>query len=157
LALRHDGDAFTFSFSFPKVLQRNHIRAGKISLYLHGLLAYHYLMLPPERTPRQRIIELLTGTRLTTHQLAQMLGIPERQVENHLMHAVKSIARDKTQRFILEPSRCQDCDFVFRDRRRLTRPSRCPHCRSEGITAPRYGIDSVGSRTGRVDSKGLDQ
>ncbi|TKS61788.1 MAG: hypothetical protein EWM72_00190 [Nitrospira sp.] len=114
-------------------------------------------MLPPERTPRQRIMELLTGTRLATHQLAQMLGIPERQVEDHLMHAVKSIVRDKTRRFILEPSRCQDCDFVFRDRRRLTRPSRCPHCRSEGITAPRYGIDSVSSRSGRVDSKGSSQ
>lgn len=103
--------------------------------------AYHTLMLPPERTPRQRIMELLTGTRLTTHQLAQMLAIPERQVEDHLVHVVKSITRDKSSRFVLEPSRCQDCDFVFRDRRRLTRPSRCPHCRSEGITAPRYGID----------------
>ena len=122
-----------------------------------SLLTYHDTMLPPERTLRQRIMELLTGTRLATHQLAQMLGIPERQVEDHLMHAVKSIVRDKTRRFILEPSRCQDCDFVFRDRRRLTRPSRCPHCRSEGITAPRYGIDSVSSRSGRVDSKGSSQ
>lgn len=98
-------------------------------------------MLNPEQTPRQRMIDLLTGTRLTTHQLAQMLGLPERQVEDHLTHVVKSLARDKARRFILEPSRCQDCDFVFRDRRRLTRPSRCPKCRSEGITAPRYGID----------------
>jgi transcriptional regulator len=105
-------------------------------------------MLPPERTPRQRIMELLTGTRLTTHQLAQMLAIPERQVEDHLFHVVKSIARDKTSRFVLEPSRCQDCNFIFRDRRRLTRPSRCPNCRSESIAVPRYGIDSVGSRSG---------
>jgi predicted Zn-ribbon and HTH transcriptional regulator len=109
-------------------------------------------MLSPERTLRQRIMELLTGTRLTTHQLAQMLAIPERQVEDHLVHVVKSIARDKTLRFILDPARCQDCNFVFRDRRRLTSPSRCPQCRSESIAAPRYGIDSVGSQWGRVDS-----
>jgi len=38
-------------------------------------------MQPPEQTPRQRIIELITGTRLSSYQLAQMLGIPERQVE----------------------------------------------------------------------------
>ena len=101
-------------------------------------------MLPSERTPRQRIIDLITGARLSSYQLAQMLGIAERQVEDHLMHAVKSIARDKTRRFILEPSRCQNCDFVFRDRRRLTRPSRCPQCRSEAIAAPRYGIDLEG-------------
>jgi predicted Zn-ribbon and HTH transcriptional regulator len=110
-------------------------------------------MMPPERTPRQRIIDVITGTRLSSYQLAQMLGIPERQVEDHLVHVVKSIARDKAQRFILDPARCQDCDFVFRDRRRLTSPSRCPHCRSEGITAPRYGIDSVGPQAGQVDSK----
>ena len=98
-------------------------------------------MLHPERTPRQRIIEVITGTRLSSYQLAQMLGIPERQVEEHLTHVVKTIARDKTRKFILDPPRCQDCDFVFRDRRRLTSPSRCPHCRSEAIAVPRYGID----------------
>lgn len=98
-------------------------------------------MLPPERTPRQRIIDLLTGTRLSSHQLAQMLGIPERQVEDHLPHVVKTLARDPGRRFVLEPSRCQDCGFIFGDRKRLTRPSRCPKCRSEGITTPRYGID----------------
>jgi predicted Zn-ribbon and HTH transcriptional regulator len=98
-------------------------------------------MLLPERTSRQRIIDLITGTRLSSFQLAQILGIPERQVEEHLTHVVKTIARDKTRRFILDPACCQDCDFVFRDRSRLTRPSRCPHCRSEVISAPRYGID----------------
>ncbi len=108
-------------------------------------------MLTPTRTPRQRMIELLIGTRLATHQLAQMLGIPERHVEDHLEHVVKSIAHDKTRRFILEPSRCQDCEFVFRDRRRLTRPSRCPQCHSEDIAAPRYGIDLVGPQSDNTD------
>lgn len=104
-------------------------------------------MLPPEQTPRQRIIGLITGARLSSYQLAQMLGVPERQVEDHLTHVVKTIARDKTRRFILDPARCQDCNFVFRNRSRLTSPSRCPHCRSETIAAPRYGIDpSVSER-----------
>jgi DNA-binding CsgD family transcriptional regulator len=58
-------------------------------------------MLPPKRTPRQRIIDWITGTRLSSYQLAQMLGIPERQIEEHLTHIVKTIARDKTRRFIL--------------------------------------------------------
>lgn len=98
-------------------------------------------VLPSERTPRQRIIELITGSRLSSHQLAQLLGIPERQVEDHLTHVVKTLARDRSRRFVLDPSVCQDCGFVFRGRTRLTRPSRCPVCHSEGITAPRYGID----------------
>jgi predicted Zn-ribbon and HTH transcriptional regulator len=98
-------------------------------------------MLPSEQTPRQRIIEAITGTRRSSYQLAQILGIRERQVEEHLAHVVKTVARDKTRRFILDPARCQHCSFVFRNRRRLTSPSRCPHCRSEAIASPRYGID----------------
>jgi hypothetical protein len=102
-------------------------------------------MLPLERTQRQCIIELLTGTRLSSLQLAQMLGIAERRVEDHLSHVVKTFRRDRSRRFILEPSTCPGCGYVFRHRIKLTRPSRCPECRSEGITAPRYGIESVRS------------
>ncbi len=98
-------------------------------------------MLPPQQTARQRMIDLLIGSRLSSHQLAQILGLPERQVEDHLSHVVKTVARDRSLHFVLEPSRCQNCNFVFRDRRRLTRPSRCPTCRSEEVSAPRYGID----------------
>ena len=98
-------------------------------------------MLPAPQTARQRMIDLLSGTRLTAYQLAQMLGISERQVEDHLVHVVKTIARDRERHFILEPSTCPECHFIFQDRRKLTRPSRCPRCRSESITAPRYGID----------------
>lgn len=97
-------------------------------------------MLSSERTLRQRMIDLLTDSRKTTDQLARILGIPERQVEEHLPHVVKTLARDRSRRFILEPSTCLDCGFTFRDRTRLTRPSRCPHCRSEGISSPRYYI-----------------
>lgn len=94
-----------------------------------------------ELTPRQRIMRLITGTRLSSFQLAQMIGISERQVEEHLPHIVKTISRDAGRRFLLEPSSCQACGFEFTDRTRLTRPSRCPRCRSESITSPRFGIE----------------
>ncbi|MDH5253155.1 MAG: hypothetical protein OEW25_07505, partial [Nitrospira sp.] len=77
-------------------------------------------MLPPERTMRQRIIELLIGARLSSYQLAHTLGIAERLIEDHLPHVVKTLARDRTQRFVLEPSACSDCGFVFRNRAKLT-------------------------------------
>lgn len=98
-------------------------------------------MWPASQTARQRIIELLNGARLSCYQLAQMLGIPERQVEEHLAHVVRTIDRGRDRQFILEPSTCRDCGYVFRDRTKLTKPSRCPRCRSECTTAPRYGID----------------
>ncbi|HEX2055435.1 MAG TPA: hypothetical protein VHF07_03005 [Nitrospiraceae bacterium] len=92
-------------------------------------------------TPRQRIMQLIVGTRLSAFQLAQMLGIPERQIEEHLPHIVKTLSRDTTRRFLIEPSLCQSCGFHFTERTRMTRPSRCPRCRSESITAPRFGIE----------------
>ena len=97
-------------------------------------------MPPSERTPRQRIMDVLTISPMTSRRLAEIIGITERQIEEHLQHIAKSAARDRSIRFRVEPSECQDCGFIFRDRSRLTRPSRCPRCRSEAITAPRYSI-----------------
>jgi predicted Zn-ribbon and HTH transcriptional regulator len=98
-------------------------------------------MPPSERTPRQRIMDLLTISPMSSRRLAEVVGITERQVEEHLRHIAKSAARERSTHFAIEPSECQGCGFVFRDRSRLTRPSRCPRCRSEAITAPRYSIE----------------
>jgi predicted Zn-ribbon and HTH transcriptional regulator len=86
-------------------------------------------------------MQLITGTLRTSRQLAELAGLPERQVEEHLAHVVRSVARDRTRRFVLDPAACQNCGFVFRERTRLTCPSRCPRCRSEAISPPRYGIE----------------
>jgi hypothetical protein len=83
----------------------------------------------------------LAGARRSSRELAAMIGAPERQIEEHLAHVVRSLAKDGTRQFLLEPSRCHDCGFVFRDRTRLTTPGRCPACRSEAIAPPRFGIE----------------
>ncbi len=102
----------------------------------------------PELTIRQRLAELLTGTFRSSRQLAELVGAPERQVEDHLGHLIKSLGRDRARRFVMEPPVCQDCGFVFRERTRLTKPSRCPCCRSEAVTPPRFGIEFRGGRQG---------
>jgi predicted Zn-ribbon and HTH transcriptional regulator len=85
-------------------------------------------------------------TPLSARRIAEIVGMSERQVEDHLRHIVKTVAQDRTLQFVLDPSACKDCDFVFRDRDRLTRPSRCPRCRSEAITEPRYSIERRGAK-----------
>ncbi len=92
-------------------------------------------------TVRQQIVESITGTLLSARRLAGLLEIREREIEDHLPHVVKSIARDRTKRFVIDPSKCLDCGFVYRDRTRLTTPSRCPTCRSEAISPPQFGIE----------------
>lgn len=103
-------------------------------------------MLPPNRTPRQCLMDLLAGSLRSSYELAALLGIPERDIEHHLLHIVRSLAHDRTRRFKLAPSACHDCGYVFRERTRLTRPSRCPRCRSEAISAPRFTIELHQSR-----------
>jgi predicted Zn-ribbon and HTH transcriptional regulator len=94
-----------------------------------------------ERTSRQRIADLLTLAPMTTQQIAAVVKMSERQVEEHLGHIMKTVARDRSSRFVLRPSECNECDFVFRDRTRVTRPSRCPRCRGESLTDPRFSIE----------------
>ena len=95
-------------------------------------------------TIRQQIMHAITGTRCSARDLAHRIGISEREVEDHLAHICKSVARERRGRFLLEASACRDCEFVFRGRARLTRPSRCPKCRSETISPPRFGIEFRG-------------
>lgn len=99
--------------------------------------------MPEQRlTIRQQIAESLTDTLCSAHQLAGLLGIREREVEEHLPHIVKTVARDRTKQFVLDPASCVECGYVFRGRTKLTTPSRCPKCKSEGISPPRFGIQT---------------
>jgi len=97
------------------------------------------------RTPRQRLLEALTGSLRSARDLAQELGLPEREIEDHLVHVARSIKHDSTRRFQHDPAYCRECGFIFRGRSRLTRPSRCPRCRQESIVPPRFGIQLVES------------
>jgi predicted Zn-ribbon and HTH transcriptional regulator len=104
-----------------------------------------------DRTPRQRIFDLLVGRAMTARQLAAVIKIAERQVEDHLVHIVKSVGRDRSRRFVIEPSACLDCEFVFTERSRVTRPSHCPKCNSENTSMPRFGIEIVAKKVEQAD------
>ncbi len=97
---------------------------------------------PPERraTVRERLREALAGGRaLTLLELSQEASIAERAIPDHLEHLRKSLRR-QGQKLVVEPPRCQDCGFAFRDRRRFTRPGRCPSCRSTHLESPRVRL-----------------
>jgi hypothetical protein len=74
-----------------------------------------------------------TEVHLTALELSQAVGVPHRQVAEHLEH----LARGGETLDVL-PARCLACAFVFRDRDRFAKPSRCPTCRSERIEPPRF-------------------
>lgn len=90
-------------------------------------------------TLRRRILELLRGQEMGARELSRALGIREAEVLAHLEHVART-ADGAGERFTLIPSQCLLCGFVFEDRRRLTRPGRCPRCRRSRIEPPRYVI-----------------
>ncbi len=83
------------------------------------------------------------ATWMSTRQLAGHLSLPERQIEEHLDHVVKTLSHDRTRRFFLERPECGACGYRFPGRTKLTCPSRCPRCRSEAVLPPRFMIKSL--------------
>ena len=88
-------------------------------------------------TIRQRMIALLRSEEMSARQLSQAMGIREREVYGHLAHIARSVTA-KGEKLIIQPSECLVCGYVFQDRRRFTRPGRCPRCKKSHIQEPRY-------------------
>jgi len=91
-------------------------------------------------TLRKKIAEALEGDFLDLREISKLFGIKEKEVLDHLVHIEKS-ARHRG--FTMEAASCQQCGFSFQKRTRLSTPSRCPVCKSEHISPPRFKIDNV--------------
>lgn len=91
------------------------------------------------QTIRKQIMEVLNKKEMNARDLSQTLGIREKEVYEHLSHIAASVTA-RRKKLIIIPAECLECGFVFEKRKRFTRPSRCPHCKSEHIQNPMYQI-----------------
>jgi len=90
-------------------------------------------------TIRQEIISLLNEEELNALEISQALSIREKEVYEHLAHIKRSLT-SHGKRLSITPYRCISCGYIFKDRQRLTRPSRCPHCKEGHIRMALYCI-----------------
>ncbi len=90
-------------------------------------------------TVRRQIISLLSEGEYNAKEISQELSIREKEVYDHLSHISRSVASQK-QKLVITASRCVLCGYDFETRKRFTRPSRCPKCKSERIEEPTYRI-----------------
>lgn len=96
---------------------------------------------PPPRatTIRDALRKELREGWLSARQLSSLVGISEKAVPGHLEHLERS-ATGAGETFEIEPATCSKCDYVFDDRERMTKPSRCPQCKGQRLEPPRFRI-----------------
>jgi predicted Zn-ribbon and HTH transcriptional regulator len=93
-----------------------------------------------EDTLRQSMIALLQHNPLTAREISEQVGVAEREVYAHLAHIRQSLHREAISLNVL-PAECRGCGFMFTKRDRLKRPGRCPLCRGQSISQPRYLLE----------------
>ncbi len=91
------------------------------------------------QTIRQQIIELLQQRSVVVREISQELGIMEKEVFDHLEH-IRFSVKASGQKLNIAPAVCLDCNYSFKDRKRVKHPGRCPKCKSTHIQKPEYSI-----------------
>ena len=94
------------------------------------------------QTIRQQIIDLLQDQEFNAREISQALSIMEKEVYDHLEHIDRTIGR-QGMKLVVQPYACLSCGYTFEDRRRWTRPGRCPVCRHGHIRMAAYRIGAV--------------
>jgi predicted Zn-ribbon and HTH transcriptional regulator len=84
------------------------------------------------------MVELEQGP-LSARDISGIVGIPEKEVAGHLEH-IRQTLHYAGRKLEITPAECTKCGFVFDKRERLTRPSRCPVCKSESLHAPLFSL-----------------
>ena len=90
-------------------------------------------------TIRKKMTALLSEGDRSARDLSMALGVREKEVYGHLEHIERSV-KVSGRRLIVKPFKCYGCGFVFKGRKRFTKPGKCPRCRSTHLEYPMYRI-----------------
>jgi predicted Zn-ribbon and HTH transcriptional regulator len=85
---------------------------------------------------RKDLIELLHGHPMTLHEIAKLLGLKSRDVEDDLHHLQRTLHHGPF-RLVIHPARCHKCGFLF-STEHFHKPGKCPRCKGTWIVEPRF-------------------
>lgn len=93
---------------------------------------------------REKIIRLLSsaGEPLDAQQIAKELGLSPRDarlIYEDLIHIARSLRNGPLTLYMVPPM-CKSCGYIFKNLRRPRKPSKCPRCRSQWISPPKFLI-----------------
>ncbi len=83
---------------------------------------------------RKDLVAMLFNNPRTAADIARELDVTPKDVERDLQHLFKTLKKTD-YRIIVHPGVCLKCEFRF-SRSKITKPSKCPKCRSTWIDAP---------------------
>ena len=89
-------------------------------------------------TRRQEIIVLLEKEEKTAQNLANLFKVDLFEILEDLKHIRYSL---KPKKLVTKPAQCKKCGFIFKERSKIKKPSRCPSCKSEWIISPLFKIN----------------
>ena len=89
-------------------------------------------------TRRKKIIALLKEREWTAKELAEYFGEEYKFIVEDIWHIKKSVM--PKHRLIVKYAQCMNCGFQFKERTKLRTPSKCPKCRHESISEPKFYI-----------------
>lgn len=97
--------------------------------------------LPVERTEtiRRRIMSLLERTSLSAKDLSGEIMVSEKDIYDHLEHIRKTSGK-RAGHLMITPAECRKCGFRFKKREKITKPGKCPICKSELIQEPYFSL-----------------
>ncbi len=70
--------------------------------------------------------------------IARLMDLPPRDVEDDLRHLVKSLKHSDYQ-LIITPALCRKCGFKF-NKEKIHKPGKCPRCHGTWINAPMISV-----------------
>jgi predicted Zn-ribbon and HTH transcriptional regulator len=88
---------------------------------------------------RKDLLEILHDRPASLHELALLLKLHPREVEDDLNHLIRSL-KNLHCHAIITPATCRKCGFVFH-RDKLHKPGKCPRCHGTWISEPLISIE----------------
>lgn len=88
---------------------------------------------------RKDLIGMLHSKPASLHELAQLLEIQPKELEDDLRHFIRSL-RNMPYHAIITPATCRKCGFVFHQDK-LHKPGKCPRCHGTWINDPLISIE----------------
>lgn len=88
-------------------------------------------------TRREEIIALLSKGELSAQQISNQFKVELKEILEDLGHIKISI---RPKKLISKPAFCKYCSFIFKERSKVKKPSKCPKCKSEWIQPQLFSI-----------------